>query len=198
MTTPNPVPRRPLAAPTKAFLNYLQKHPELRQRIRALPNRSVAYAGNFPDGAAWIRLLRMQLSDPRANDFQMLPDVLRLIPCPPDLYKTIGLVTPPGVRTLLDYVQFLTGDGPYPAQVPWNDDGFIAWRALSGIFMSNATGRLRLMVGETSAPQTKVFFKTEIFVLDRNPNIDVFAQGAVDTLRGQLQAGTLNGAIELM
>jgi len=197
MTMP-PTPPSRLAEPTKNFLAYLQKHPDLRQRIRAAPNRSVAYVGDFRDGAAWMRLLRRQLSDPRANDFQMLPDVLKSIVCPPDLYPAIGLVTPPTVRTLLDYVQFLTGEGPYPRQVPWNEDGFIIWRALSGIFMSNAIGRLRLMIGDAPAPGTKVFFKTEVFVLERNPNIDLFARDAVLQLRAQMKAGVLKGTVELM
>lgn len=200
MTPISPTPRRTLDPRTKAFLAYLQKNPALRGRIRAAPNRSVAYAGQFPDGAAWERLLRRQLTDPGTNDFQMLPDVLRAIPCPADLYTAIGVVTPPGVRTLLDYVNFLTGERPNPPYqgVPWNDDGFIIWRALSGIFMSNAVGRVRLMIGDAPRPETKVFYRTEVFVLDRNPNIDVFATGAVQQLRSQMSTGIVKGTVELM
>jgi hypothetical protein len=198
MTLAEPAPRRPLAAPTKAFLAFLQKHPELRDRIRAMANCTVAYAGSFTDGAAWERLLRRQLSNPHANDFQMLPDVLKAIPCPHDLYAAVGLITPPQVRNMLDYLQFLTGDGPYPKQVPWDDDGFILWRAMSGIFMSNAVGRVRLMVGDAAAPQKKVFFKTEVFVLERNPNIDLFARDAVQQIRSQMKSGMLRGTVELM
>lgn len=200
MTPISPTARRSLDPRTRAFLGYLQKNPTLRNRIRAAPDCSVAYAGSFPDGAAWERLLRRQLSDPGTNDFQMLPDVLRLIPCPADLYTAVGVVTPPQVRTLLDYVNFLTGERPNPPYegVPWNDDGFIIWRALSGIFMSNAIGRVRLMIGDAPNPGSKVFYRTEIFVLDRNPNIDVFALGAVHQLRTQLKAGVLKGTVELM
>jgi hypothetical protein len=197
MTMPTAAPRRPNAAPTKAFLHYLGQHLELRHRIRAAPNCAIAYVGDFSDGAAWKRLLRRQLSDPRENDFQMLPDVLKKILCPPDLYAEVGLITPPAVRTLLDYAQFLTGAGDYPAQIPV-EDGFIIWRALSGIFMSNAMGRVRLMVGEAPTPGTKVFFRTEVFVLDRNPKIDVFARGAVQRIRAQMKMGGLKGTVELM
>ena len=198
MTMPAVAPRRGSATPAKAFLAYLGKHLELRNRIRAFPNRSVAYVGDFSDGASWVRLLRRQWTDPRVNDYQMLPDVLNSIPCPRELYAAVGLVTPPGVRTLLHYVQFLTGDGPYPAQVPWPQGGFIIWRALSGIFMSNATGRLRLMIGDAPAPGTKVFFRTEVFVLDRNPNIDLFSKQAVHEIRTQMKSGALKGTVELM
>jgi hypothetical protein len=187
-----------LQEPTKKFLSYLQKHPELRARIKAPFGQTVAYAGAFPDGASWERLLRRQLSDPRSNDFLMLPDVLRAIPCPPDLYKHVGLVTPPSVRSFLDYVNFLTGESGNKAQVPWNPDGFIIWRALSGILISQAQGRVRLMIGDTPKPEGKVFFKTEIFVLDRNPNIDTFSQQAVQALRAQLKSGAVKGTIELM
>ena len=42
MTMPLAAPRGQLAAPTKAFLAYLQKHPDLRNRIRAAPGRTIA------------------------------------------------------------------------------------------------------------------------------------------------------------
>lgn len=198
--TPLPTARRPLAAPTKAFLAFLQKHPDLRQRIAAAPGRTVAYAGDFTDGAAWQRLQRRQIGAPGTNDFQMLPDVLRAIPCPPGLYAAVSLVTPPGVRTMYEYVGFLTGDKGlgYVAQVPWSDDGFIVWRALSGIFMSNARGRVRIMLGDVAAPGEKVFFRTEVFVLDRNPNIDMFSREAIGALRTRIKSGALPGKIELM
>lgn len=188
--------KQPLAAPTKALLHYLQQHPALRGQIAAGPGQTVAYAGSIGGDPAWLRLLRHQLGDPHANDFQMLPDVLKLIPCPPDLYKAVGLVTPPRVLTLLDYLQFITGDGPgYARQVPAGD-AFVLWRAFSGIFMSNAKGRVRLLVGTVPNPQEKVFFVTEIFVLDRNPEIDMFAKGAVQQVRAQLRAGVIPGTIE--
>jgi hypothetical protein len=60
MTMPAVAPRRGSATPAKAFLAYLGKHLELRNRIRAFPNRSVAYVGDFSDGASWVRLLRRQ------------------------------------------------------------------------------------------------------------------------------------------
>jgi hypothetical protein len=199
MTIPSPPPAG-LKDPTKRFLNYLQKHPELRAKIRAPAGQTVAYAGDFASEPAFVRLLRLQISAPNSNDFCMLPDVLKRIPAPADLFAAVGLVTPPTVKSMLDYVSFLTGDGDYRgrAQVPWREDGFIIWRALSGIFVSQASGRVRLLVGDAPDPSKKVFFKTEIFVLERNPNIDPFSKTAIQTLRAQMKAGTIPGQIELV
>jgi hypothetical protein len=149
---------------------------------------------------AWQRLLRLQISDPRINNFYMLPNVLNRINVPPDLYSHIGLVTAPTVRTMLDYVNFLSGEGGYPKQVPWEPDGFTIWRALSGIFMSNATGRVRLLVADAQKPERerKVFFKTEMFVLARNPNIDPFSKAAVDQIRTGIKTGRLFGTVAMI
>lgn len=193
------IPHGPgLAAETKAFNQYLNKNPAFRDQLRAAPGKTVAYAGSFEDVAAWVRLLRGQLGDPWQNDYQMLPDVLRQITCPTDLFKAVGLVTPPQIVTLLDFVQYLTGDGPWPAKVPWQPDGFTIWRVLSGIFMSNATGRVRILVGDVTDPASKVFFRTEIFVLERNPAIDIHARGAIHTLRQRIKSGLVPGRIELV
>jgi hypothetical protein len=64
--------------------------------------------------------------------------------------------------------------------------------------MSNATGRVRLMIGDERVPQERVFFKTEVFVLERNPNIDLFAKQAVHQIRIQMKSGALKGTVELM
>ncbi len=187
-----------LKDPTRHFLNYLQKHPDLRARIRAPMGQTVAYAGTVATEPVWQRLLRMQISAPGPNDFCMLPDILKRIMVPNDMFAAVGLITAPSVRTMLDFVNFLTGEGGLPKQVPWDPDGFIIWRALSGIFMSNAAGRVRLLVADVPNRDGKVFFKTEMFVLSRNPNIDPFSKGALDLLRKQISAGSPLGQIELV
>ncbi len=184
--------------PTKRFLKYLRKHPDLRSRIRAPVGESVAYVGSFDSEPAFLRLLRLQLTDSKTNNFFMLPDVLRRIPAPADLFAAVGLVAPPPIRTFLDYVNFLTGEGGWAKQVPWSPDGFTIWRALSGIFVSNASGRLRLLVGDALNRGEKVFFKTEVFVLERNPDIDLFSRTAIQTIRSQMKAGVLVGKVAII
>lgn len=58
------------------------------------------------------------------------------------------------------------------ALVPWKDNGFIAWRALSGIFAANAVGAVSFNIGSGITTEDKVFAATEVPVLARNPNVD--------------------------
>ena len=186
-----------LQAPTKGLLSWLGRNPGFRAQIKAPPNQTVAYCGDFSGQAAFLRLLRLQLQDPRTNDFVTLNNVMKRLAVPQDLFKAVGLVTPPGVRTLADLVGHLTGEAG-PAKVPWQPDGFVIWRALSGILMQQATGRVRLLIGDAPAPGEKVFYKTEMFVLDRNPHIDPWSRGAVQALRAQITAKSIPGRVEML
>lgn len=139
---------------TKQFLTYLQKHPEIRHQIQAAPDRTLLYAGSFFK-PMWKEIADYKRAHPEVADKQMLPDVLARIPVPGSRHVN-----------LLAYVQDLEH------HVPWRPDGFTVWRALSGIFASNATGAVSFQIGSGVEAGKKVFAATEASVLSRNPNVD--------------------------
>jgi hypothetical protein len=53
----------------------------------------------------------------------------------------------------------------------WQDNAFIIWRALSGIYANNAVGKVWVYVG-SGIGEHKVLAATELGMLARNPNID--------------------------
>ena len=139
---------------TKQYLSYLQKHPEIRHQIRAAPGATLLYAGSFFK-PMWKEIADYKRSHPELSQKQMLPDVLARI-----------LVPGTGYLSLMAYVQDVE------RQVPWQPDGFTVWRALSGIFASNATGPVSFQIGSGVEAAHKVFAATEASVLARNPNVD--------------------------
>ena len=139
--------------PTTAFLSYLSAHPEVCDRIRAAPNRTLLYAGSFVR-PMWREIQLQQRTNPDLARKETLPDVLRRIGVP-------GA----GYTSLLEYAQAIE------KQVPWNPDGFMLWRALSAIFASHAVGAVSFQVG-SDVDATKVFVATEVGILLRNPDVD--------------------------
>ena len=145
----------PLHSDTKELLIFLRENPLIRQRIKAEPDNTLLYAGHFFT-PIWIQIEADRKYDGLSAGKTILPDVLKKI-----------LLTGLPHRNLLEWVKQI--DKVYP----WNQNGYIAWRALSGIFASNATGAVSFMIGSgVSKAEKKVFAATEISVLDRNPNID--------------------------
>ena len=138
---------------TKAFLKYLQDHPDLRSRIRAAPDKTLLYAG-VGFGPMWREIERRKLTEPQYRDKETLPEVLRRTPAP-------GTPSP----NLLGYVQDVE------RQVPDRPDAYTVWRALSGIFASHASGKVSFQVGG-GVTADKVLVATELSVLSRNPNVD--------------------------
>ena len=143
----------PLQQPTKDFLGYLRKNPATRRAIAAPPNATLLYAGRFIR-PIWRELEQLKRSNPAFADKQILPDVLARIATPGQPYPT-----------LLAWTKALD------RQTPWQENGFIVWRALSGIFASNAIGSVSFSIG-SGVDQSKVFVVTELGVLMRNPNVD--------------------------
>ena len=142
-----------LQAQTKAFLKYLQDHPDVRSRIRAAPGKTLLYAG-VGFGPMWREIERRKLTEPQFRDKETLPEVLRRTPAP-------GMTYP----NLLAYVHDLE------RQVPDRPDAYTVWRALSGIFASHASGKVSFQVG-SGVTADKVLVATELSVLSRNPNVD--------------------------
>jgi hypothetical protein len=143
----------PLSQPTIDFMKYLKDNPAIRARIMAAPGKTLLYAGSF-FGPMWKQIAREKLSNPQLAEKQTLPDVL-------------ATISPQGTGhpTLLAYAESVV------SQVPWKPDGFVVWRAMSGIFASNASGAVSFQVG-SGVNFDKVFVATEVSVLLRNPKID--------------------------
>jgi hypothetical protein len=139
---------------TKDFLGFLRTNPVLRMQIAAPVDKTLIYAGSFFK-PMWKELADLRLKLPN-QDFELLPEVLNRLP------------PPPGVAgTLKSHVELLT----HPSRMAWTDNGFIIWRALSGIYASNAKGKVWVYVGSAVNDQ-KVLAATELGVLSRNPAID--------------------------
>ena len=139
---------------TREFLKYLHDSPEVRSRIAAEPDRTLLYAGGF-FRPAWQEIAMLKTLHPRASTKQTLPEVLQRIATPGQPHPD-----------LLAWAKALD------ALVPWQQNGFILWRALSGIFASNARGAVSFCIGSGVRPSEKVFAASELPVLLRNPNVD--------------------------
>ena len=139
---------------TKALLVFLRKNPSVRAQISALPGATILYAGQLIQ-PAWKEIEEMRKSMPQLETKKTLPDVLGSIRLPGQPFDNLLLWA-----KSLDSLS------------PWEHNGFIGWRALSGIFASNAAGAVSFVVGSGVFRATKVFAATEISVLARNPKVD--------------------------
>ena len=172
----------PLLQPTKDLLRYLQQNPAVRAQIRAAPGRTLLYAGTF-FRPIWQELLWLKQRDPQLAQKEVLPEVLARI-------RVAG--TPHA--SLLAWAQLLD------AQQPWAENGFIAWRALSGIFAANAVGAVSFSIGSPVTAANKVFAATEVSVLARNPHIDAttrdlvaYFQRCIQTRQDHINLGFIAG-----
>lgn len=156
---------------TRDFLVYLNRHPEIRSRIAAGPDATVLYAGRLIQ-AAWREILEMRRTLPQLATKKMLPEVL----------DTIALAGAPH-PTLRAWAEALE------PLAPWEHNGFIAWRALSGIFAANAVGAVSFVVGSGVHKATKVFAATEVGVLARNPHVDDLTRDMLDYYRRCIAEG---------
>jgi hypothetical protein len=143
---------------TKALLKYLHDNPDVRSQIAARRDATLVYAGNF-FRPMWQEISQLKLRYPQMASKQTLVELLARIPTPGQ-----------GHENLLSWAQSLD------SLQPWQQNGFIAWRALSGIFAANAVGAVSFCIGSRVRPEEKVFAATEIPVLLRNPNVDVLTK----------------------
>jgi hypothetical protein len=161
----------PLLQPTRDFLRFLRWNPATRTRIAAGANATLLYAGEF-FRPVWQELEQLKLTSPEVASKEMLPDVLARIQTPGQ-----------GHATLLDWAKALDN------LVPWQDNGFIAWRALSGIYAANAVGTVSIYIGSGITRGEKVFAVTELPVLLRNPNIDTVTRDILGYYQRCIQNG---------
>lgn len=160
-----------LLQPTKDLLVFLQKHPTVRSQIAASPNATLLYAGNF-FRPIWQELEQLKLTNRDVAAKRTLPDVLA------------GIYTPGQPHaTLLAWAKSLD------SLTPWRENGYVAWRALSGIFASNAIGTVSFCVGSGITRADKVFAATEVSVLMRNPNVDGVTKDVLHYYQRCIQTG---------
>jgi hypothetical protein len=138
---------------TRALLSILHAQPSLRWQIRAARDRTLLYCGSF-FRPAWKEIADLKWSSPEAASRETLADVLARLPVPGTTYPN-----------LLAFVQ--------DVEHPWQPDGYIVWRALSGIFASNAEGSVAFQIG-SGIGNTKVLTAAEVPGLLRNPKVDPF------------------------
>lgn len=139
---------------TRALFVFLRNNPAIRSRIAAPHDATILYAGNILK-PAWREVAEMKRRLPQLASRKTLPDVL----------QQIALVGQPHPN-LLQWAQSID------VLTPWRNNGWLAWRALSGIFASNARGAVSFVIGSGVTRADKVFAATEVSVLARNPHID--------------------------
>lgn len=168
---PKKVTHKALQPAIKEFLAYLQKNSQVRANIAAPVNQTLLYAGNFIR-PAWQFIEQVKQRSPEAAAKKTLPDVLATITTPGQPHPN-----------LLAWAKALD------ALQPWKENGFIAWRALSGIFAANASGAVSFQIGSNVSKDEKVFAATELAVLLRNPAIDAIARYALGYYQRCIQSG---------
>jgi hypothetical protein len=164
---------------TRALLSILQAQPALRWQIRAAPDRTLLYSGSFFK-PIWREIAEQKRSNPQLASKETLPEVLARLPVPGTTYPN-----------LLAFVE--------DVEDPWQPDGYIVWRALSGIFASNARGSVSFQIG-SGVEATKVFAVTELGVLLRNPKVDgitkdllVYFQRCIESRQPNVNLGFIAG-----
>lgn len=155
-----------LAPELLKLLNFLQAHPSVRARIPAPPDKTVVYSGGLPGPggpqAAWRLLALAKRGDPQRFDYITLEERLRQ-------FHVVEFG-----ESLFDHANRLS-DALQRKGLP--DQALIIWRALSGVYIQGARGRVRALVLPGPTIGNSVFSLTEVSVLLRQ---DVLSQIAID------------------
>lgn len=171
------------------FLQFLARHPQVRQRLAAPPDRTVVYSGAMEGDqerlAAWKALALAKAQDPQRFDYITLEERLRqfhVVEFGESLFEHANRVA----RSLN-----LLGRP---------DEVGVLWRALSGIYVQGARGRVRALVMPGPAIGKSVFNLTEVQVLLRP---DVLRQIEIDPallrdFKLQVRAGVSPSPIVVM
>ena len=149
-----------------AVLSFLRKHPQVRQRIPAPAGKTVVYSGGMASDegvhAAWRMLAQAKAQDPIRFDNVTVEERLRqfhIVEFGESLFDHANRVSQSLKQRKLD------------------DQAMILWRALSGIYVQGARGKVRALILPGAAIATSVFNLTEVSVLLR---ADVLQQIAID------------------
>ena len=165
---------------TRAFLQFLQRHPEIRAQIRAARDSTILYAGTLLK-PAWKEVEEWRLRAPQMSTKRTLNEVLQSIELRGSAFVN-----------LLHWVQSLDSLQPY------KDNGFIAWRAVSGIYASNAEGKVSFVIGSGITRAAKVFAATEMSVLMRNPRVDETTKDLLEYYKRCIDEGRPNLNVSLI
>ena len=149
-----------------AVLSFLRRHPAVRQRIPAAVDKTVVYSGGMAgsDGihAAWRLLAQAKAQDPKRFDYVTLEERLRqfhVVEFGESLFDHANRVAAALKLRGLD------------------DQAMILWRALSGIYVQGARGKVRALVLPGTNIARSIFNLTEVSVLLRP---DVLRQIEID------------------
>lgn len=162
------------------FLQFLARHPQVRQRLAAPPGKTVVYSGAISGEhdvlAAWKALAQAKAADPVRFDYVTLEERLRQFH-----------VTEFG-ESLFDHALRVARSLNLLGRP---HEALILWRALSGIYVQGAKGRVRALVMPGPHIANSVFNLTEVNVLLRT---DVLRQIEIDPsllrdFRLQVRAG---------
>ena len=143
--------------------SFLKSHPQVRQKLCAPPDKTVVYSGgthrpnaNNPEltdyFAAWEQLAKAKKQDPHRFDYVTVEERLRqfhVVEFGETLYEHANRVT--------DSLKH-RGLGKQAVYL---------WRALSGIYIQGARGRVRALVLPGENISQSVFSLTEVKVLLR-------------------------------
>jgi hypothetical protein len=137
-------------------LQFLRQYPDVRRRLCAPSDKTVVYSGGIERASevfpAWKMLAEAKLQDPRRFDYVTLEDRLRQ-------FHVVQFG-----ETLFEYAN-RTAASLQQRGLP--DQATVLWRALSGIYIQGAVGRVRALVLPDAKIAKSVFAQTEVSVLLR-------------------------------
>jgi hypothetical protein len=168
---------------TIAFLRYLQANALLRAKIRAETDCTLLYCGYIPwtgalgnvvEKGMWKDIKDFKKKHPEYNHLETLTEVLGRV-----------AASGTGHPSLLKHVEHIVGAPGFPER----PDALILWKALSGIFASNAIGKVSFAIGAGVIPTEKVFASTEVAVLLRNPLVDPISKDMLEYYLRCIESG---------
>ena len=137
-------------------LKFLQKHPGVRQRLPAPRDKTIVYSGNVSHVndvfQAWKLLQQAKAQDPVRFDYITLEERLRafhVVDFGESLFEHANRISEELTKKNLA------------------DQAVILWRALSGIYVQGAMGKVRALVFPGKNIGRAVFALTEVNVLLR-------------------------------
>jgi hypothetical protein len=137
-----------------AVMTFLRKHPGVRQRIPAPPHKTVVYSGaldaNGGPHHAWKMLGLAKQQDPVRFDYITLEERLRQ-------FHVVEFG-----ESLFDHANRVAASLKSRALA---DQALILWRALSGVYVQGAKGKVRALVLPGAGIAGSVFSLTEVQVL---------------------------------
>jgi hypothetical protein len=139
---------------------------------------TLLYAGNTLQNNPWNRhmpvyrkIQAMKLADPSLATKKTLNEVLEALPAPDTVHTNM--------LAYADHVDNVVSRDKVAAR-----EQILIWRALSGIYASNARGAVSFIIGAgVSTDALKVFALTEIHVLMRNSRVDAVTREMAEYLK---------------